>query len=158
MILLNVFYLNIHLCTNWTLNARFIFGFFCIKKILPPTKRQFAHKNNRTQARTHMHYIYTFALPSHYSASFFFLFFFFSFFFSFCFCWLSGCLVEIRWSVCVSKSQRILCVSFSRMDSGLCICYLFVWPNLNFLHNSRWIAFPTESSEVLFSFCANLLL
>ena len=47
----------------------------------------------------------------------------------------SGCLAEIRWSVCVSKSQRILYISFSRMDSGLCIYHLFVWSNLNFLHN-----------------------
>ena len=31
----------------------------------------------------------------------------------------SGCLAEIRWSDCISKSQRILCVSFSRTDSGL---------------------------------------
>ena len=36
----------------------------------------------------------------------------------------SGSLAEIRWSVCISKSQRSLCVSFSRTDSGLCIYYL----------------------------------
>ena len=39
----------------------------------------------------------------------------------------SGRLAEIRWSVYFSKSQRILCVSFSRTDSGLCIYHLFVW-------------------------------
>ena len=39
----------------------------------------------------------------------------------------SGRLAEIRWSVYISKSQRSLCVSFSRTDSGLCIFYLFVW-------------------------------
>ena len=27
------------------------------------------------------------------------------------------------------KSQRILCVSFSKTDSGLCIYHLFVWSN-----------------------------
>ena len=38
-----------------------------------------------------------------------------------------GRLVEIRWSVCISKSQRILCISFSCTDSGLSICHLIVW-------------------------------
>ena len=33
----------------------------------------------------------------------------------------SGLLAEIRLSVCTSKSQRTLCVSFSRTDFGLCI-------------------------------------
>ena len=33
----------------------------------------------------------------------------------------SGHLAKIRWSVCMSKSQRSLCVSFSRTDVGLCI-------------------------------------
>ena len=37
----------------------------------------------------------------------------------------SGLLAGIKESVCVSKSQRILCVSFSRTDFGLCI-YHFV--------------------------------
>ena len=39
----------------------------------------------------------------------------------------SGLLAEIRWSVCMSKSHRSLCVSFSRTDAGLCIYHLFVW-------------------------------
>ena len=30
-----------------------------------------------------------------------------------------GCLAKIRWSVCSTKSLRSLCISFSRMDSGL---------------------------------------
>ena len=42
------------------------------------------------------------------------------------FAW-SGRLAEIR---CIWKSQRILCVSFSRMNSWLCIYHLFVWSNL----------------------------
>ena len=32
----------------------------------------------------------------------------------------------IRWSVCISKSQITLYVSFSETDSGLCIYHLFV--------------------------------
>ena len=32
-----------------------------------------------------------------------------------------GRLAEIWWSVCISKSQRGLCVSFSWIDSGLCL-------------------------------------
>ena len=51
----------------------------------------------------------------------------------------SGLLVEIRWSVCISKSHRILCVSFSRIGAGLCIYHLLAWLNLNFLHISQWI-------------------
>ena len=45
-------------------------------------------------------------------------------------------LAAITSSVCSSKSQRSLCASFSRTDSGLCIYHLFVWFDLNFLHNS----------------------
>ena len=48
----------------------------------------------------------------------------------------SGRLFKIWWSVCISRSQGSLCVSFSRVDSVLCIYHLFVWSNLNFLHNS----------------------
>ena len=51
---------------------------------------------------------------------------------------------EIRWSVCISKSQRILFVSFSRTDFELCIYHLFVWSKLNFLHNSQWMTLPTQ--------------
>ena len=66
-------------------------------------------------------------------------------------------LVEIWWSVCMSKSHRSLCVSFSRTGAGLCIYLLFEWSNLNFLHISQWITLPTQASLVLYSFCANLL-
>ena len=48
----------------------------------------------------------------------------------------SALLTEIRSFVCISKSQRIVCVSFSKTDSDLCKYYLFIWSNLNFLHNS----------------------
>ena len=69
----------------------------------------------------------------------------------------SGRLAEIRWSVCMSKSQRRLCVSFSWTDSGLCRNHLLGWSNLIFLHSSQWITFPTQSCLVLLSFYANLM-
>ena len=62
---------------------------------------------------------------------------FFSFFFFFFLIIISsGLVAEIRWSVCISKSHRTLCVSFSRTGAGLCIYHLLVWSNLNFLHIS----------------------
>ena len=60
----------------------------------------------------------------------------------------SGLLSEIRWSVCMSKSHRSLCVLFSRTGDGLCIYHLLVWSNLNFLHISPWITLPTQSCLV----------
>ena len=69
----------------------------------------------------------------------------------------SSRLAEIRWSVCISKPQRKLCVSFSRTDSELRIYHLFIWSNFNFLHNSQWITLLTQSCLVLYSFCVNLL-
>ena len=68
----------------------------------------------------------------------------------------SGCLAEIGWSVCISKSQRSLCASFSWTYSGLCIYHLFVWPKLNFLYNSQWITLPVHSCLILYSFWINL--
>ena len=49
----------------------------------------------------------------------------------------SGLLTGIRLSVCVLKSHRSLCVSFSRTGAGLCIYHLFVWSNRNFLNVSK---------------------
>ena len=69
----------------------------------------------------------------------------------------SGLLAEIWWSVCMSKSHRSLCVSFSWTGAGLCIYHLLIWSNLNFLHISQCITLPTQSCLVLYSFCANLL-
>ena len=57
----------------------------------------------------------------------------------------------------MSKSQRSLCVSFSRTGARLGIYHLFVWSNLNFLHISQWITLPTQSCLVLYPFCTNLL-
>ena len=68
----------------------------------------------------------------------------------------SGRMAEMRLSVCISKSQRNLRVSFSKTDSGLSIYYLFVWSNLNFLHNSQLIPLPTQSCLALDSFCINM--
>ena len=45
----------------------------------------------------------------------------------------SGLLAEIRWSVCISKFHRSLCVSFSRTGAGLCIYYLLAWSQFKFL-------------------------
>ena len=61
----------------------------------------------------------------------------------------SGLLGKIRWSVCMSKSHRSLCVSFPKTDDGLCIYHLFIWSNLNFLNISRWIILPTQSCLLL---------
>ena len=50
------------------------------------------------------------------------LFFFFCFFFFFFFFFTitrSSRLSEIKWSICISKSQRRWCISFSKTDSGL---------------------------------------
>ena len=55
----------------------------------------------------------------------------------------SGRLAEIRWSVCISKCHRIFCVSFSRVSSELDVYNLFVWSNLSFLLDFKWITFPT---------------
>ena len=65
--------------------------------------------------------------------------------------------VRIRGSVYISKSRGILCVSFSWMDSELYIYHLFVWSNLNFLHNFQWIILPDKSYLALYYLCANLL-
>ena len=69
----------------------------------------------------------------------------------------SGLLAGIWWSVCMLKSHRSLCKSFSRTGAGLCIYHLFVWSNWNFLHISQWITLPTQSCLALYSFCANLM-
>ena len=61
----------------------------------------------------------------------------------------SGLLSGIRWSVWMLKSHRSLCVAFSRTGAVLCIYYLLVWSNLNFLHISQWITLPTQSCLAL---------
>ena len=49
----------------------------------------------------------------------------FFFFFLLSIAW-SGLLTRIGLSVCITKSQKILCISFFRMDSGLCTHHLSV--------------------------------
>ena len=70
---------------------------------------------------------------------------------------MSDGLAEIRWYVCISKSQIILHVSFCRSGLGLCIYHLFLWSNFSFLQNFQWITISTQSCLVLYSFCANFL-
>ena len=69
----------------------------------------------------------------------------------------SGLLDGIMWSVCISKPHRILCVSFSRTDSGLYLYHLARWSNFHVLRSSQWITLYTQSYLVLFSFCASRL-
>ena len=69
----------------------------------------------------------------------------------------SGLLTGIRWSVCILKFHRSLCVAFFRTGAGLCIYHLLVWSNFNFSHISQWITLPTQSFLALYSLCANLL-
>ena len=47
----------------------------------------------------------------------------------------SGSLSEIGWFVCISKSERILWVSFRSTDSSFAIYYLFVWSTLSNTHS-----------------------
>ena len=56
----------------------------------------------------------------------------------------SGLLAETRWSVCMSKSHKSLCVLLSRTDAGLCIYPLSVWSKLNFLPISSFICQALE--------------
>ena len=63
-----------------------------------------------------------------------FLFFFFFFFFLLLNT-RTGLLSEIRWFVCVLKSEKILCISFSRTYSCIYIYHLVVRSNFDILHN-----------------------
>ena len=64
-----------------------------------------------------------------------------------------GSEISVLVMICISKSQRSSYTSFSRMDSRLCIYHLFVSSNLNFLHNSLWITFPTQSYTLIAQIC-----
>ena len=65
----------------------------------------------------------------------------------------SSRLADIRWSVCMSKSKRSLCVSFSRANAGLYKYHFFVLSIFNFLHNFQWIALPTQSFNLSVLIC-----
>ena len=69
----------------------------------------------------------------------------------------SGLLAEIKWSVCMSKAHRSVCLSFSWTGAGLSICHLLVWSNFNSLHISKRITLPNQSCLALYPLCANLL-
>ena len=69
----------------------------------------------------------------------------------------SDLLVGIRWSVCILKSHRSLCESFSRTGAGLCIYHLSVWSNWNFLSISQLITLPTQSCFASYSLLLLLL-
>ena len=56
----------------------------------------------------------------------------------------SGLLAEIWWSFHISKSHRILCILFSRTDSGFYIYHLSAWWNFSLLPYSQWVTFPTD--------------
>ena len=86
--------------------------------------------------------------PGQQSRQFYQFSFFSSFFFFFFFLLIimrSGLLTGIRWSVCMLKSHRSLCKSFSLTGAGLCIYHLFSWSNWNFLHISQWTNLPTHN-------------
>ena len=65
-------------------------------------------------------------------------------------------LAEIRWSVCISNSHRILWVIFKDGFRFVHISFVRMIKS-KFLHNSQFIPFPTQSCLNLYSFCANLL-
>ena len=78
--------------------------------------------------------------------------FFSLFFFSFTL-WSAGKAKSTIWQVLFS-----CCVPrFFRTDFRLCKYHLFLWSNLNFLHNSRWMTLATQSYIVLYSFFTNML-
>ena len=64
----------------------------------------------------------------------------------------TGFLTGIIGSVCISKSKRILCVSFSSKKFGLSTYYLLVMSNLNLLHQMNHLSHPVMPSLILF-FC-----
>ena len=45
--------------------------------------------------------------------------------------------------------------SVSWTDYSLCVYLVLVWSNFNLLHNSQRIIFPSQSCQILYSFCAN---
>ena len=63
----------------------------------------------------------------------------------------SGLLAGVSWSVCMLKSHRSLCASFSMIGAVLCIYHLLVWSNINFLHISKvnHLADPVVSRLIL---------
>ena len=50
----------------------------------------------------------------------------------------SGLLAKIRWSICMLKSHRSLCVSFSRTGAEFCIYHLFAYSLKVFCAGISW--------------------
>ena len=73
-------------------------------------------------------------------------FFLFSFFFLLLIISWSGRLAEIRWFVCMSKSQRSFRVSFSRTDSGFVIIIITLLI-VSFSHKRQLMAFHWSLSD-----------
>ena len=57
----------------------------------------------------------------------------------------SGLLAEIMWSVCISKSHRSLCVSFSWTGTGLCLYHLLPCIIIIFTNPSARVGYDTRS-------------
>ena len=73
--------------------------------------------------------------------------------FFFFFLWLntwSVLLVGIKWSICMSKSLRIFCVLFSRVDYCLCIYHLVVSSNPYYYHCFLDLLFDAIIHEVFY--------
>ena len=70
---------------------------------------------------------------------------------------MSGLLVELGRSVCISKSLIILWVSLPKRGSRLRQYNFAVSYNFNLLYSSRWIPFLIQSSLFLNYFCASLI-
>ena len=58
---------------------------------------------------------------------------------------------------CAIRFRRILWVSLTQTDSGLCICHFLIRSNFSLLHNSAWIRIPTQSYLLVYSFCVSQL-
>ena len=77
----------------------------------------------------------------------------------------SGRLTEIRWSVCISKSQRTLSVSFSMIDLGCAYTISSLFYSFERFSHQRWLMVshwslnknkPPSVSRTLHSFLADL--
>ena len=67
----------------------------------------------------------------------------------------SDLLADIRGFVCISKSKRILTVSFGITHCFLCKYIKLVWSNFNFLPNFQTINFSIYLCLILYAFCTN---
>ena len=67
------------------------------------------------------------------------------------------CIHDFFFDETLSSIIVIFNVSFSKTNVGLCTEHLLVYSNLNLLHNSQWITFPTSANLFLYSFLVSLL-